>query len=140
MHPTPVIITITATVAVPIEKVWQYWTLPQHIKQWNSASPDWHTPAADNDLRPGGKFVYRMEARDESFGFDFSGVYDEVITNERIVYTMDDGRKATILFAAAGDAVTVTEIFEAEAMNPVDMQRMGWQAILDNFKKYTEAN
>ena len=133
-------ITVEATVKAPVSKVWQYWIEPNHIKNWNNASDDWHTPRAENDVRPGGKFNSRMEARDGSFGFDFFGEYDEVKPNELITYTMGDGRKVRITFADQGNETKVVETFEAENTNPVEMQRGGWQAILNNFKKYTEAN
>ena len=132
-------ITVQATVNAPIEKVWDYWNAPEHIKQWNSASPDWHTPSSENDLRAGGRFTARMEAKDGSFGFDFGGVYDDVKENELIEYTMGDGRKVDVKFSSVGDQTKVVETFDAEATNPVEMQRGGWQAILDNFKKYTES-
>ena len=133
-------ITVETTVNATVEKVWKYWTLPKHIMKWNNASDDWHTPAAENDLREGGKFTCRMEAKDGSVGFDFWGIYDTIKTNERIAYTMGDGRKATVIFSSAGNTTKVTETFEAENENPVEMQRGGWQAILDNFKKYVEQN
>jgi uncharacterized protein YndB with AHSA1/START domain len=131
-------ITVEATVNAPVEKVWNFWTSPEHIIKWNSPSEDWHTPKAENDLRVGGSFTSRMEAKDGSFGFDFGGVYDEVKTNELITYTLGDGRKVEIQFTANGDNTTVTESFDTESENPVEMQRAGWQAILENFKKYTE--
>jgi len=134
------VITVETTVNAPVEKVWAYWTQPQHITKWNSASDDWHTPRAENDLRVGGSFSARMEAKDGSFGFDFGGVYDAITTNEYIEYTLGDTRKVKIIFASDGDTTKVTESFEAESQNPVEMQRGGWQAIMDNFKKYTEAN
>lgn len=134
-------ITVQSTVKAPIEKVWDYWNAPEHITKWNTASEDWHTPRSENDLRVGGKFSARMEAKDGSFGFDFGGTYDEVIPHEKISYTMDDGRRTNITFSSDGDNETkVVETFEAESTNPVEMQRGGWQAILDNFKKYTETN
>jgi uncharacterized protein YndB with AHSA1/START domain len=133
-------ITIEAAVKAPIEKAWKLWTAPEHITKWNSASDDWHTPRAENDLRAGGKFLSRMEAKDGSFGFDFWGVYDEVIANERIAYTMGDGRKAEIAFSEENNETQMTVIFEAENENPIEMQQGGWQAILNSFKKYTEAN
>lgn len=132
-------ITVSTIVNAPVATVWEAWSSPEHIMKWNSASPDWHTPKAENDLRKGGKFSSRMEARDGSFGFDFGGVYDEVKEHELIEYTMGDGRKVSITFAAAGDTTTVTETFDAEETNPIEMQRGGWQAIMDSFKKYTEA-
>jgi uncharacterized protein YndB with AHSA1/START domain len=133
-------ITVNATVKAPVQKVWELWTSPVHIKKWNSASEDWHTPKAENDLRTGGKFISRMEAKDGSFGFDFEGVYDEVRENEFIAYTMPDGRKVKISFNSKGEETEVIESFDAEKENPIDMQRDGWQAILNNFKKYTETN
>jgi uncharacterized protein YndB with AHSA1/START domain len=134
------VITIESTVNAPVEKVWQYWSEPGHITKWNNASDDWHTPRAENDLRTGGKFSSRMEAKDGSMGFDFGGVYDEVRNNEYIEYTMGDNRKVKVTFIPNGDSTKIVESFEAEETHPVEMQRGGWQSILDNFKKYTEAN
>ena len=131
-------ITVESTVKAPVEKVWDYWTTPAHIMEWNSASPDWHTPRAENDLRTGGKFSSRMEARDGTLGFDFGGVYDDVSTHKRIAYTMEDGRTVAVTFTAKGNETHLSETFDAESQNPVEMQRGGWQAILDNFRKYTE--
>lgn len=133
------VITVQTTINSPIEKVWKYWTEPEHITKWNSASDDWHTPWAKNDLRTGGNFSSRMEAKDGSMGFEFGGVYDEVREHEYIEYTMGDGRKVKVHFTPEGKSTKVTESFEAEDTNPVEMQQGGWQAILDNFKKYTEA-
>ena len=133
------IITIETTVNVPVEKVWKLWTEPEHIKQWNNASPDWHTPHAENDLKIGGKFVSRMEARDGSFGFDFGGVYDAVKINELIAYTLGDGRKVEIIFSADGATTKIVESFEVESTHSIEMQQGGWQSILDNFKKHAEA-
>jgi len=133
-------ITVQSTINASVEKVWKYWSGPEHITKWCNASDDWHTPRAENDLRVGGKFQSRMEARDGSMGFDFGGVYDEVKTNELISYTMDDTRKVKIRFTSNGNETKVIESFEAEDANPIELQRGGWQAILDNFKKYVEAN
>jgi uncharacterized protein YndB with AHSA1/START domain len=133
-------ITINATINAPVEKVWKLWNEPEHIMQWNSASEDWHSPRAENDLRAGGSFNYRMEAKDGSFGFDFGGVYDEVIPNEHISYTMADGRGVSTEFTGNDNTTEITSTFEAESENPEEMQRQGWQAILDNFKKYAETN
>ena len=133
-------ITVETSVKAPIEKVWNVWTTPEHIMQWNKASPDWHTPKAENDLRKGGKFVSRMEAKDGSFGFEFWGIYDEVDHLALISYTMGDGRKAEVSFSAEGNQTKITETFEAESENTIEMQKAGWQAILDNFKKYAESN
>ncbi|HTL10083.1 MAG TPA: SRPBCC family protein [Chitinophagaceae bacterium] len=134
------VITVKNTIQAPLAKVWDYWTKPEHITQWNNASDDWHTPRAENDLRAGGRFLARMEAKDGSMGFDFGGVYDEVRDKELIASTIGDGRKIRVQFTAAGDATEVVESFEAEDTHSVDMQRAGWQAILDNFKKYTESH
>jgi uncharacterized protein YndB with AHSA1/START domain len=133
-------VTVETTVHAPVEKVWKYWTEPVHITKWNTASDDWHTPFAENDLKAGGKFLSRMEAKDGSFGFDFSGVYDEVRMNEGISYTLDDGRKVNITFIGQENETKIIETFDAENSNPIEMQEKGWQAILDNFKKYTESD
>jgi uncharacterized protein YndB with AHSA1/START domain len=133
-------ITIETTVKAPVQKVWRYWTTPEHISQWNNASDDWHTPHAENDLRAGGRFLSRMEAKDGSAGFDFGGVYDQVKTHELITYTMDDSRKVSVEFSGNGNQTKVRETFEPESMNSIEMQKNGWQAILDNFKKYTESH
>jgi len=132
-------ITVTSSVNAPVERVWEYWTNPQHIMKWNSASEDWHTPRAENDLRAGGRFSSRMEARDGSMGFDFEGVYDEVEPHSLISYTMGDGRKVRVTFSENNGFTEIRESFDPESTNPTEMQRMGWQAILDNFKKYSEA-
>ena len=134
------LITVETTVKAPVEKVWKFWTTPEHIIKWNNASDDWHTPFAENDLRVGGKFLSRMEAKDGSFGFDFGGVYDKVKENELIEYTIGDGRKVFNNFSVKGNETKVVETFEAESTHSIEMQKGGWQAILDNFKKYVEAN
>jgi Uncharacterized conserved protein len=131
-------ITINTTVKAPIDTVWRLWNEPEHIKRWNTASEDWHTTYAENDLRVGGKFLSRMEAKDGSFGFDFGGIYDQVRTNELIAYTLGDNRTVKITFQVRDQETEITEVFEAENENPVDMQRLGWQSILDNFNKYTQ--
>lgn len=131
-------ITVSATVNAPIEKVWRLWTSPEHITQWNNASDDWWTPRAENDLRTGGKFNSRMEARDGSFGFDFNGTYTLVEPHKTIEYVMEDGRVVSISFETVGNETLVTEIFEAEITNSIELQQFGWQAIMDNFKKYVE--
>lgn len=132
-------ITVEATIGVTVEAAWESWTSPRAIVRWNSASPDWHSPRAQHDLRPGGSFTYRMEAKDGSFGFDFSGVFDEVKPNEYLEYTLGDGRKVKITFTAKGNQTHISETFEAEDINPPELQKQGWQAILDNFKNFTEA-
>jgi len=134
------IITITTTVLAPAEKVWERWTVPEHIIKWNNASDDWHTTHAENDLRIGGKFLSRMEAKDGSLGFDFIGIYDLVKENKLLEYTLGDGRKVIIVFTGIGNTTNIVETFEAESENSIEMQRSGWQAILENFKKYAEAN
>lgn len=139
MSETKISITVEATVNAPLEKVWKLWTTPEHIMKWNNASEDWHTPKAENDLRVGGKFLSRMEAKDGSFGFDFWGIYDEVKTNELIANTLGDGRKMKVVFTPQGNTTIVTETFEAEGENPVELQQQGWQAILNNFKTYAES-
>jgi uncharacterized protein YndB with AHSA1/START domain len=133
-------IQIEATVSAPPQKVWSYWTKPEHITKWNFASPDWHCPSAKNELRAGGSYSARMEAKDGSFGFEFEAVYDEVVDQKKITYTMGDGRQATTSFEPVGHQTKVTTVFDAESQNSVEMQKNGWQAILNNFKKYTEEN
>ena len=131
-------ITVTTTVAVSPELAWVYWTEPKHITQWNQASDDWHTPSAEQDLRVGGSFSSRMESRDGTIGFDFGGVYDAVESNQLLAYTIGDGRKVSVLFEAVNSGTLVTETFEAESENSAELQRAGWQAILDSFKRYVE--
>ena len=133
-------VTVETTVKAPVEKVWQYWTAPEHITKWNHASDDWHSPSAENDLRVGGKFTARMEAKDGSIGFDFAGIYDEVKPQTRIAYTMGDGRRATVDFISNGNETKVSETFDAEDTHSIELQKGGWQAILDNFKKHVESN
>lgn len=131
-------ITIQAIVNSPIEKVWKVWTSPEHITKWNSASDDWHTPKAENDLRVGGKFLSRMEAKDGSMGFDFIGTYDAVEQGKLISYVMEDGRKCKTTFTANGNETEITTSFDAETQNSEELQRAGWQAILNSFKLYCE--
>ncbi len=133
-------ITVNVKVNAPLEKVWDYWTNPQHIVNWNYASEDWHAPHATNDLRVGGKFSSRMEAKDGSMGFDFEGEYTKVEQHIEIEYVLADARKVNIRFDSDGKETTVTETFDPENENTLELQRAGWQAILDNFKRYTESN
>lgn len=133
-------ITVSATIKAPVQKVWDLWTRPAHIINWNFASDDWRCPWAKNDIRKGGKFVWRMEAKDGSFGFDFGGTYTKILPNKKLEYTLDDERQVKILFEEKDNRSVVTEIFEAEAQNPVEMQKSGWQSILNNFKNYVESN
>lgn len=132
-------ITIQTLVNAPLEKVWKCWTDPAHITQWNHASDDWHCPQAANDLRTGGKFSATMAARDGSMSFDFEGIYDEVIPLQKLAYHMPDERKVLVTFAAEGSSTLVTETFDPEDMNSEELQRAGWQAILDNFRRHTES-
>jgi len=131
-------ITVEANINAPVEKVWNLWTDPKHIVYWNNATDDWHTPGAENDLRVGGKFLSRMEARDGSAGFDFTGTYSKVEKHKQIEYTLADDRKVQVSFVSNGNKATVTEIFEAEQINTIELQQAGWQAILNNFRKYVE--
>lgn len=132
-------LTVETVINAPVEKVWRSYTEPSEVTQWNAASADWHSPRAENDLRVGGSFNYRMEARDGSEGFDFTGTYTEVVPHEKIAYTMGDGRKVAVTFAPEGEGTKVTTVFDPENENPIELQRSGWQAILDNFKRYVEA-
>jgi len=129
-------ITVVASIDLTPEKVWPLWTRPEHIIKWNYASDDWCTTRAENDLRVGGRFVSRMESKDGTMGFDFSGTYINVILNNRLEYKLDDGRKVEVFFEKSGESTIITEIFDAENTNPVELQQAGWQAILNQFKKY----
>ncbi len=131
-------ISINATIDAPVEIVWKYWTTPEDIVKWNNASDDWHTTRSENDLKTGGTFLSRMEAKDGSAGFDFGGVYNEIRINEYIEYTIGDGRIVKIIFTASGNQTILVESFEAENTHSLEQQRNGWQAILNNFKNYTE--
>lgn len=131
-------ISVVTTVHAPVEKVWKYWTEPLHITKWSFASDDWHAPNAENDLRVGGKFLTRLEAKDGSIGFDLGGVYDEITINERISYTLGDGRKVTVTFINQENNTKLMEVFEAEGTHSMEQQKAGWQAFLDHFKKYCE--
>lgn len=126
-------ITIETTVHAPVEQAWHCWTSPECIVQWNAASDDWHSPSATNDLREGGTFTARMEAKDGSAGFDFGGTYTKVEQFAQIDYTMDDGRTVSVTFDGHGDHTHVMETFDPESENPTEMQKAGWQAILDNY-------
>ena len=133
-------IKITASIIAPIEKVWDKWTNPEYITKWNFAVDEWQCPRAENDLKVGGKYFARMEAKDGSFGFDFEAIYNVVKQNQELTYTMTDGRKATTIFESNGSETIVITTFDAESENPVEMQQQGWQAILNNFKKYADSN
>lgn len=131
-------ITITTTLNVPLAKVWEYWNEPKHITQWCFASEDWHAPSATNDLKEGSFFTTRMEAKDESFGFDLKGIYDHITPHQLIRYHLEDGRNVEVLFSENEGTTTIIEKFDPENQNPHEMQQQGWQAILNNFKKYVE--
>ncbi|RZK66841.1 MAG: polyketide cyclase [Pedobacter sp.] len=133
-------ITIEAVINAPVEKVWQYWSEPAHITKWTFAASDWHAPYAENDLKTDGKFKTRMEAKDGSMGFDFEGIYSNVEEYKLIEYGLGDGRQVKITFEETDGITKVIETFDPENQNPIEMQRDGWQSILDNFKKYTEEN
>ncbi len=136
---TKTTITVQTTVNASVEKAWKVWNEPEHITKWCSGSPDWHTPRAENDLRVGGKLQSRMEAKDGSAGFDFVGTYTDVKKYQKIVYVMEDGRNVTIAFFTNENKTTIIETFDAENENPIEMQREGWQTILNNFKAHVEA-
>ena len=131
-------ITVKTTVKAPIEKVWEFWTQPQHVTQWNNASDDWHCPKATNDLRVGGKFNFTMASKDGKMSFDFEGEYSDIKEYSLIEYHIIDGRKVIINFEETNNGVVITESFEPEEENSEELQRVGWQNIIDNFKKYTE--
>ena len=133
-------ITVESTINASIDKVWEFWTLPEHIKNWSFASAEWHTPYAENDLREGGKFKSTMAAKDGSMSFDFGGEYTLVEKNKAIEYVLEDGRKVEITFAETPDGVEIIQSFDPETQNSEEMQQGGWNAILDNFKSYVEQN
>ena len=133
------LITVHTEIESTIDKVWDSFTNPKHIVKWNNASPDWHTTKAIKNLIIGGKFLYRMEAKDASFGFDFEGTYDNIISNKHIEYTLGDGRKVRVTFKSNNSSILVSQEFEPENENPSELQQTGWQATLSNFKKYTES-
>ncbi len=135
----PIQITVTATINARLNTVWDSWTQPYHVMNWNHASDDWHCPQAENEMCVGGKFSYTMAAKDGSFSFDFWGVYTEIIEHKLITSKLGDDRSLDIIFASEGNTTVITETFDAENENSVELQQTGWQAILDNFKKYTES-
>jgi uncharacterized protein YndB with AHSA1/START domain len=132
-------VTIEAIIGLHVSKAWKFWTTPADIVRWNNASEDWHTTKAENDLKQGGSFSFRMEARDRTMGFDFGGIYDKIVTHKQIDYTLGDGRKVKIVFSSEGNKTKIVETFETEDTNTVEQQRSGWRSILDNFKKYAES-
>jgi uncharacterized protein YndB with AHSA1/START domain len=132
-------INVTAIVNAPIEIVWDAWNTPSDIMQWNSADPNWHCPASENDVRVNGKFKNRMEAKDGSFGLDFEGIYDKVELFKELAYSMNDGRKVRTVFTEKDGKTTLSTVFDAESENEVEVQKQGWQAILNSFVKYVES-
>ncbi|MEW6773967.1 MAG: SRPBCC family protein [Bacteroidota bacterium] len=132
-------ITVQALIKADIRKVWDYYTKPEHITKWNFAIDTWHCPSASNDLRVGGKYVARMEAKDSSFGFDFEGIYNQVTEHKGFTFTMPDNRVVKVTFNDKGSETEVVVTFDAENQNPIEMQQQGWQAILNNFKSYVES-
>ncbi len=131
-------IKVQVSVKVPVQEAWSFWTDPLHIIKWNAASDDWHTTFAENDLRKGGSFSSRMEAKDGSVGFDFEGTYTQVLARSKIVYTMGDRRKVTVTFLEDKISTTIIEEFDPESTNSHEKQKIGWQSILNNFKRYVE--
>jgi uncharacterized protein YndB with AHSA1/START domain len=136
--PSSTVITVSEIVNAPLPKVWECFTQAQHITGWNFASDDWHCPRAENNFQEGGKLCWTMAAKDGSFSFDLEGIYTAISPMNTIAYTLADGRKVELTFEQTKNNVQVTEKFEAEIMNPADMQQAGWQAILTNFKQYVE--
>jgi uncharacterized protein YndB with AHSA1/START domain len=131
-------VTISTEISAPVARVWRAFTTPADITRWNFANDDWCCPSAEVDLRVGGAYRARMEAKDKSFGFDFEGVYEEVDPEKALTLLMSDGRRARTTFEAVGERTKVTTVFDAEEQNSVELQRNGWQAILDNFKHHAE--
>lgn len=132
-------ITVKTLVNAPVAKVWEYWNAPEHITRWAFASDDWEAPSAENDLKTGGTFKTVMAAKDGSASFDFTGTYTVVQEQARIEYTIDDGRHVIVEFMPRDGGTEIIETFDPEQENTEEVQRGGWQAILDNFKKYVEA-
>lgn len=133
-------ITVETTVHAPLERVWKAWVTPADIIAWNAASDDWHTSRSTVDLRVGGKMISRMEAKDGSAGFDFEGTFTRLVERSLIEFTMSDGRDVTVEFAETPSGVRVRETFDAESENSIDLQRQGWQAILESFRRYAEVD
>jgi uncharacterized protein YndB with AHSA1/START domain len=138
MTELPQWITVEAIIQQPPDEVWELWTSLDHIVQWNYANEDWCCPHAVNDARSGGQISWRMESRDGAMGFDINGIYEEVRPHELLIYRMEDGREVRIFFQNLENETKITEMFEPEELNPLEMQQQGWQAILNNFKKYAE--
>lgn len=133
-------ITVQTKIQASIDKIWDLWTLPEHITQWNMASEDWHTLFAENDLKVGGRFKSTMASKDGTMSFDFVGTYEAILDKKLIAYTIEDGRVVIVVFEELEDGFEVREYFEPESVNSEELQYQGWQAILDNFKRYVENN
>lgn len=140
MNPPPTVITVETRINAPVAKVWAHWVTPAHIVQWNATTDDWHCPSASNDLTEGGTFSYRMEARDGSMGFDFSGSYTEVVPLRLIAFRIGDGRETKVVFVDHGAETVVSETFVAEDAHSAELQRSGWQTILNRFKSQVESH
>jgi len=132
-------ITVESLIKVDVEQAWKLWTEPKHIRNWNFASDDWQCPFAENDLKSGGKFKFTMSSKDGTMSFDFEGEYEEIDFHERIAYFLEDGREVIVVFDEQDGQCQITESFDPEDENPLEMQREGWQAVLNNFKKYAES-
>lgn len=132
-------VTVQATINADKRKVWNYYNTPEHITKWNFADPSWQCPNAENDMKVGGKYRARMEAKDGSFGFDFEAIYSDIVDGEQFTYGLD-GRTVNVIFKTLANQTEVVVSFDAENENPIEMQKAGWQAILNNFKNYTETN
>lgn len=139
MASTQITVTVTATVSASKQKTWDYYTKPEHITKWNFADPSWHCPSASNDMSIGGHYVARMEAKDASLGFDFDAIYSDIKEGNEFTYLFG-GRTATVTFQERGEQTEVIVTFDPESENPMELQRQGWQSILNNFKEYTESN
>lgn len=133
-------ITVKANIKAPLTMVWKCWTEPNHVQNWNFANNDWHCPTAESDFTIGGEFHYMMAAKDGSFSFDFWGTFMNIQEEKSLEIILGDGRKMTVLFEGIGEETIITEIFEPEEINSIELQKEGWQAILDNFKKYAEGH
>lgn len=134
------IVTIETTIDKPTDEVWKVWTTPEHIVNWNFATPEWHCPSAEQKLKVGGNLKYHMAAKDGSMAFDYKGTFTSIIPNELLEYTLDDERKVSVSFSEENVSCKIVQSFEVEDENSIDMQRQGWQAILNNFKNYVESN
>ena len=133
-------LTITTTVEHTVDRVWNLWVTPRHILKWNMASPEWRCSFAENDLKAGGRFLFRMAAKDGSESFDYTGTYQSAVPRSRLSYTLDDGRKVSVVLTPEGSGTRITETFEAESTHTLEQQQQGWQAVLEHFKSYAEGH